>query len=175
MLCDGNVRLRPIRTDDLGVLVEMTRLPGVREWWGPAKPDGEARDDLFNEGSAWTLEIDGDCAGWLAVSETTDPMYWQAGLDIFLHPRHQGHGHGPHALRLAAGWLLTERGHHRLTIDPAADNLRAIRTYRSLGFRPVGLMRQYERGTDGTWHDGMLMDLLAPEFINESAPARHTG
>jgi aminoglycoside 6'-N-acetyltransferase len=25
-------------------------------------------------------------------------------------------------------------------------------------------MREYERGADGTWHDGLLMDLLAREF-----------
>jgi aminoglycoside 6'-N-acetyltransferase len=25
-------------------------------------------------------------------------------------------------------------------------------------------MRQYERGPDGTWHDGLLMDLLPAEL-----------
>jgi len=25
-------------------------------------------------------------------------------------------------------------------------------------------MREYERGGDGTWHDGMLLDLLAREL-----------
>ncbi|GAA4530723.1 GNAT family N-acetyltransferase [Amycolatopsis samaneae] len=34
----------------------------------------------------------------------------------------------------------------------------------ALGFRPVGVLRQYERGADGTWHDGLLMDLLADEL-----------
>ena len=36
-----------------------------------------------------------------------------------------------------------------LKIDPAAANSRAIRCYGKVGFRPVGLMRQYERGPDG--------------------------
>ena len=27
------------------------------------------------------------------------------------------------------------------------------------------VMRQYERGRDGTWQDGMLMDLLAGELL----------
>ena len=26
-------------------------------------------------------------------------------------------------------------------------------------------MRDYELGADGTWHDGLLMDLLAAEFV----------
>ena len=51
-----------------------------------------------------------------------------------------------------------------MTIDPAAANTRAIRAYEKIGFRPVGVMRQYERAPDGTWRDGLLMDLLAGEL-----------
>ena len=60
--------------------------------------------------------------------------------------------------------LFEERGHHRLTIDPAAANERAIRAYERVGFRRVGIMRAYERGPDGVWHDGLLMDLLRGEL-----------
>ena len=65
-------------------------------------------------------------------------------------------------------WLGTSsrrREHHRLTIDPAADNAAAIRCYKKVGFRPVGVMRRYEQGAEGTWHDGLLMDLLAEELL----------
>jgi aminoglycoside 6'-N-acetyltransferase len=55
----------------------------------------------------------------------------------------------------------------RIVIDPAAGNARAIRAYEKVGFRGVGLMREYERGSDGTWHDGLLMELLAREFVRE--------
>ncbi len=54
--------------------------------------------------------------------------------------------------------------HHRITIDPAAANEPAIRCYAKAGFRPVGVMRQYERGGDGRFHDGLLMDLLRDEL-----------
>ena len=53
-----------------------------------------------------------------------------------------------------------------LVIDPAADNAAAIRSYTKVGFRPVGIMRRYERVTDGTWHDSLLMDLLADELVD---------
>jgi aminoglycoside 6'-N-acetyltransferase len=33
-----------------------------------------------------------------------------------------------------------------------------------VSFRPVGVMRQYERGPDGQFHDGLLMDLLRDEL-----------
>ena len=42
--------------------------------------------------------------------------------------------------------------------------LLAIATYRRVGFRPVGIMRRYERGPDGTFHDGLLMDMLEGEL-----------
>jgi RimJ/RimL family protein N-acetyltransferase len=60
--------------------------------------------------------------------------------------------------------LFDQRGHHRITIDPAAANDQAIRSYAQVGFRPVGIMRQYERGGDGHFHDGLLMDLLRGEL-----------
>jgi aminoglycoside 6'-N-acetyltransferase len=36
-----------------------------------------------------------------------------------------------------------------------------------VGFRPVGITRRSERGPDGRWHDGLLMDLLAEELAAE--------
>ena len=43
-----------------------------------------------------------------------------------------------------------------------AANAAAIRAYEKAGFRPVGVMRRYERDTGGGgWHDGLLMELLA--------------
>jgi len=47
----------------------------------------------------------------------------------------------------------------------AADKEAAIRCYAKVGFRPVGVPRRYERGNDGRYRDGLLMDLLADEFI----------
>jgi aminoglycoside 6'-N-acetyltransferase len=73
-------------------------------------------------------------------------------LDIFLAAEFQGQGLGPEALRLAAGDLFAERGHHRLVVDPRADDARAIRAYERVGFRPVGVMRRCELGADGVWH-----------------------
>lgn len=67
-------------------------------------------------------------------------------------------------LRADVVTLRPLRGHHRLTIDPACGNAGAIRAYEAVGFRPVGTMRRYERGADGSWHDNLLMDLLREEF-----------
>jgi len=33
-----------------------------------------------------------------------------------------------------------------------------------MGFRRVGVMRQYERSPEGVWRDGLLMDMLRGEL-----------
>lgn len=102
--------------------------------------------------------------GSIQYVEENEPGYRHAGIDLFLDRDHQGRGLGPDAIRTLARYLIAVRGHHRLTIDPAAANVRAVRAYERVGFRAVGVMRRYERGPDGTWHDGLLMDLLAAEL-----------
>jgi aminoglycoside 6'-N-acetyltransferase len=150
------VTLRALTAEDVPVLNAMVALPGVREWWGT--------DPTVDDQDAFTIEVDGRIAGWLGWYEQTEPDYRHGGLDIFLAPEFHGRGLGREALSLAARWLLSDRGHHRLIIDPAAANERAIKTYEAIGFKPVGLMRRYERGPDGTWRDGLLMEMLAEEF-----------
>ena len=150
------VTLRPLTDEDRPGLDALVAQPGVREWWGVEPTVGDQ--------DAFAIEVDGEIAGWLGYYEETDPDYRHGGLDIFIAPTFQGRGLGREALSLAAQWMFGERGHHRLVIDPAAANERAIRTYAALGFKPVGVMRRYERGPDGTWRDGLLMDLLAEEF-----------
>ena len=140
--------------------------PTVRRWWGQGA-GGDVLDEWLeadDDTTVWTIEVDGRVGGSIQASEETDPDYRHAGIDLFLGPAFQGRGLGPEAVRVVAGWLIDVRGHHRLTIDPSAANERAIRAYTAVGFRPVGVMRAYERGPDGTWHDGLLMDLLADQF-----------
>ena len=67
-------------------------------------------------------------------------------------------------MRTLIAWLFDVRGHHRLTVDPAAENARAIHVYEALGFRPVGVLRLYERVEDGVWRDALLMELLADDL-----------
>ena len=110
------------------------------------------------------IEHAGEVVGYIQFSEEISVQYRSAGIDLSLHDDHQGRGFGSDAVRTVARYLFAERGHHRLTIDPALRNERAIRCYERVGFKPVGVMRQYERSADGTWHDGLMMDLLADEL-----------
>jgi aminoglycoside 6'-N-acetyltransferase len=114
--------------------------------------------------TAYVIELDDVVVGWIQWQAEEEADYRHASMDIYVDPAVHGRGVGTDALRTLARHLIVDHGHHRLTIDPAADNAAAIRCYTKVGFRPVGITRQSERGADGTWHDGLLMDLLAGEL-----------
>ena len=152
------LRLRGLAADDAGALARILAEPSVRRFWGALEPGDLEPPD---HGDLLVVDVDGTTAGLIQYSEVDDPDYRSASIDIALGTAWQGRGLGREALALLIGWLVEVHGHHRLTIDPAAVNERAIRCYEAVGFERVGVMRQYERGEDGTWHDGLLMELLA--------------
>jgi aminoglycoside 6'-N-acetyltransferase len=154
------VRLRPLGPADVPALVAIRAEPGVRRWWGEPEPD-----DLEppGDGEQLAIEVGGSVAGLIQYEEVADPRYRSAGIDLFLGAGWEGRGLGREAVGLLAGYLVETRGHHRLTIDPAAANERAIRCYEAVGFERVGIMRQYERAADGTWREGLLMELIAED------------
>ena len=165
VLRGDRVLLRPVREDDAAALLALLTEPAVAEWW--QEWDAERVSELIadREEPALAIEVGGELVGVLLLGEETYWMYRHASLDIAIATAHQGQGIGPEALRLAIRHLIDERGHHRFTIDPSAANERAIKAYARLGFKPVGVLRRYERHDDGEWHDGLLMDLLADELL----------
>jgi len=163
--------LAPLTEAHLDRLVVLLSHPSVRRWWGTVSGPEALREDLRHDGCAWAIEVGGEAVGWLGVSEEDTPDYRHAGLDVALGASWQDRGLGSEALRTAIRWLVSERGHHRFTIDPAVANERAIRAYEAVGFRRVGVLRRYERGPDGSWEDGLLMDLLAEELVERPGRA----
>ncbi len=161
------VHLRSVTTHDAARLTEILTHPGVAQWWGNFDLDRVQEELIDPDDGTVTLavEADGQVIGLIQYWEENDPDYRHAAIDVFLHPAWHGRGLGADAVRTVARHLFGQRGHHRLTIDPAAHNQRAIRSYQRVGFRPVGVMRRYERGADGSWHDGLLMDLLPEDLI----------
>jgi aminoglycoside 6'-N-acetyltransferase len=165
----AQVTLRSAAESDVAELVRIRSTPQVRARWrgGPdeAALAAEIREAMAERGLAYyVVEVDGRVAGAIQWAAEEDPEYRHASIDIYLDPAVHGRGIGTDAIRTLAAHLVDDEGFHRLVIDPAADNTAAIRCYQKVGFRPVGVMRQYERDEHG-WHDGLLMDLLADELI----------
>ncbi len=157
--------LRPLDPADVPRLAEIAAEPEVAHWWlGLSEEDLVELAGPEEETVPFVVELDGETIGLAQVGEETDPDYRHANVDLFLKSARHGQGLGADTVRTLARWLFEERDHHRITIDPAVANERAIRSYESVGFKRVGVMRQYERGTDGDWHDGLLLDLLREDL-----------
>ena len=157
------VSLRLTVEADAERLAEIFSQPAVTKWWGWWDIE-RVRDELIDpadETVIFAIEAEGEVIGIVQYGEESDPEYRHANIDIAIDPAWHRRGLGADAIRAVARHLFEERGHHRITIDPAASNDRAIRSYERVGFKRVGVMRQYERGPDGTWHDGLLMEYVA--------------
>jgi len=158
------VLLRPSRPEDADRLIRIRNEPEVARRWGSVDIEKEIGEGFIGTDEGFVIEVDAEVVGAIQYHEEDDPMYRHANMDIFLATSRHGRGLGTEAIRLLARHLFEEHGHHRLTIDPAVDNAAAIRAYEKVGFRRVGIMRHYERGPDGVWHDGLLMDMLREEL-----------
>jgi aminoglycoside 6'-N-acetyltransferase len=160
MLDGERVVLRPLGPQHEDELEALFAIPAVADAW-PGDNSGRLEDD---EVVGMVVEREGRVIGFIQYYEEDDPNYRHAGIDVVLHPDWCGHGLGTDAVRTLARHLFDDRGHHRIVIDPRTTNGRAIASYRKVGFRDVGVMRRYELGNDGIWHDGLLMDLLRDEL-----------
>ncbi len=160
------VVLRPLAEADVDRIVELGADPEVARWWR-----GLTREHVLEKARGedegvvvFAILVDGEVAGMIQHWEELDEEFRHAGIDLFLGAPYQARGLGTDAVRTMARHLIQDRGHHRLTIDPAAHNERAIRCYEKVGFKRVGIMREYWLDPDGVWRDGLLLDMLAAEL-----------
>jgi aminoglycoside 6'-N-acetyltransferase len=172
------VTLRPATPADAPDVERVLRAAEVARWWPIEGPEEVLAlcDGSDPDVDVWVIVVDGgvggDSLGWVAP----DPHYRPGGIDLALQPWVHRRGLGPESIRLLARHLFRDRGHHRITIDPNRANERAIRAYASVGFQPVGVTRRSEWDAHlGRWTDGLLMDLLADELMEEPATPEATG
>jgi aminoglycoside 6'-N-acetyltransferase len=165
----GRLRLRPLAPGDETELLRIHATPEVAHWWDAPDEGFPFSDDP--DATRLVIEVDGAVAGMIQYAEELEPKYTHASIDLFLDPAVHNQGHGTEAVRRVVRMLVEERGHHRITIDPAAANTAAIRAYAKAGFQPVGVMRRYERDADGRdWHDGLLMELVVEPRDTRAEP-----
>jgi aminoglycoside 6'-N-acetyltransferase len=154
------VVLRPLRFDDAVRLREIHAEPSVAAWWG-------SMDDEFPfdepDSTRFTIWVDGDVAGLVQFWEEDEPDYRHAGIDLFVASAFQGRGVGTDTVRRMVRHLVDDYRHHRITIDPAVDNVAAIRAYEKAGFRRIGVMELAERASDGRWRNSLFMEQVFPE------------
>jgi aminoglycoside 6'-N-acetyltransferase len=152
------IELTPLAAEDAEALLEIHRAPEVAAWWG-SPDEGFPFDEP--EATRFTIRVDGEVAGLVQFGEEPEAEYRHASIDLFVAPHRHGEGIGTEAIGLVVRHLVEELGHHRITIDPAADNAAAVRCYEKAGFRAVGVMRSAWRDPDGSWRDCLFMELVA--------------
>ena len=121
------VRLRPLEPGDVERLAEIGAEPEIARWWGEITREhlldkAEGRDDAT--GFAIEHEGEGEVIGLAQFSEPGEDEFKHANIDLFLTSSLHGQGLGRDAVRTLAGWLIDERDHHRLTIDPLSRTSR---------------------------------------------------
>ena len=137
----AQVVLEPVESSHVSELRRILATPEVRSRWGD---EAASPDWPFDDASAvrFVIVVGGEVRGMVQYDEEETPMYRHASIDIFVDSAVHRRGICHDAVRTLARHLIADIGHHRIVIDPAADNVAAIRCYESVGFRPVGVMRR---------------------------------
>lgn len=162
------VTLRAPREDDLDPLFAILMEPEVAIWWVGYTPERVREEFIESPETVRIIEVPdangaGECAGAMYVLRGDDPEYPTTVIHIFLGTRFRGRRIGEEALALAIRQEFAD-GITRITLDPNVHNDGAIRSYERLGFRRIGVLRDYQVRPGGHLEDGLFMDLTRSDF-----------
>lgn len=175
VLSDGPVVIRPIRLRDARQLER--ELIENRSWlrkWEASSPNGTGPSDVragirslqnsarAGVGMPFIVEVDGELAGQLNVSQITYGSLSSATIGYWVSQRVAGRGVMPTAVALATDHCFRAAGLHRMEICIRPENLPSLRVVQKLGFRYEGLRRRYIH-IDGDWRDHFCFGLVAEE------------
>lgn len=157
------VTLRAPRQDDRDPLTEILQEPEVAFWWVGYTAD-RVQDEIIDDPAvARVIEVGGAVAGAMFVLRGGDPEYPTTVMHIFISTAFRGNRIGEEALALA---IADEFAHGitRITLDPNIHNDGAIRSYERLGFRRIGVLRDYQVRPGGHLEEALFMDLTRTDF-----------
>lgn len=157
------VTLRDPRESDLEPLHAILQEPDVALWWVGYDRDRVGRELIEASATTRTIEVDAQTAGALIVLRGEDAEYPTTIMHIFLGTRFRGRRIGEEALALAIRHEFAS-GITRITLDPNVHNSGAIRSYERLGFKTIGVLRDYQVRPGGTLEDALFMDLTRTDF-----------
>lgn len=159
------VRLRRLRDDDRRWLLELAQDPdgALVGNAGPPEPWSEADLDAYLERHARSLlyaietvpggELVGRC-----ILKDHDHKNRHAAVGVTLHPDHWDRGYGTQAVALLVDHGFRHYDLHKVKLDVAAVNERAVAVYEKLGFQ-VDAREREARYRDGGYVDVLDMSL----------------
>ena len=163
MLTGDVVTLRPVRPDDHEQLyawrVELATwgdtsdtapfpmtLEAYRRWSEEAALTPE-------KGVTWAVEAAGTLVGRASMF-AFDELSRNAEVGLGFGPEHRGKGYGRDTLRVLLRFGFEHRNLHRIWLECAATNERALRSYRAAGFVEEGVLREH------AWIAGRYVDVV---------------
>jgi len=162
-LCGPLVTLRDPRESDLDPITAVLREPEVSVWWVGYDADRVRAEMIEEPGVTRIIEVEGRAVGAMFVLRGDDPEYPTTVMHIFISTAFRGRRIGEEALALAIRHEFDE-GITRVTLDPNVHNAGAIRSYERMGFRRIGVLRDYQVRPGGALEDALFLDLTRSDF-----------
>jgi RimJ/RimL family protein N-acetyltransferase len=170
MLQGKKIELRAIERDDLRMLWEWfnnveVELPAGGDIRPVSFAQMEADFDkrLSEDPGMWFgITVDGTLIGWCSLRDWDDARTLRLGIGIG-DKRCWGQGYGRDAVNTLLEYAFMHRNAHKVWLEVADDNERAIRSYRSCGFVQEGRVRE-TAWRDGRYVDEIVMGILRREW-----------
>lgn len=171
------VRIRPATPQDVPVLYAFRTDEEVNYWgtggYGDALPTLPEFEEQFRSQRAldarrhFAIEVEDEdgpvVIGWISF-RGLDRISRRATIGMAIgDKRYWGHGYGTEVVRQFVRFLFTSYNLHRIDIDTFADNERAIRCYKKVGFVEEGRLRKALWTTNG-YRDQVMMGLLREDW-----------
>ncbi len=160
--------IAPARLDDLPAIVALERGVGYEHVVGRWSAEQHAAE-MALPGSHYLVARDADGApqGFVMLQRLDDP-------DRCAHLRRiavarPGEGLGGALLGAALAHVFRATPSHRLQLLVYAENERAGRAYRRVGFVEEGLLRDIRRLPDGRFRSMLMMSILRSEWEERQA------
>ncbi len=155
--------LRPAAPSDIDAVMAIERSPGFEHCVGRSD-EAEHRAMLDSSSHAYRLGIGaGGAVEAFAILRDVGEPHGNLYLKRVAVAR-PGRGLGTAFLALALDEAFGPLGANRFHLDCFADNERAQRAYRKLGFSRDGILREAYRLPDGTRKDLVMMAILKSEW-----------
>jgi acetyl CoA:N6-hydroxylysine acetyl transferase len=154
LIAQGNVALRPVRSNDVTIIHQWMNDPDVAMWWDLAKSEQDVasylQDQIESEHSdAFVVELDDEPVGYVEIYDVKRDRlakYWVASTnDVGVHiligeAKQRGRGIGAALLEGLSAWLLvsptpsTNKIAERVIAEPDATNMASVRAFQRAGF-----------------------------------------
>lgn len=172
------VALRPVASDDLPVLLQVTQDPestGEFEWFGWTDPRawqrGWEENGLLSPDGGTLMVVRGSerlgLVNWRRHAGTPAGHSWEVGIALL--PEARGRGYGTRAQRLLARYLFAHTTAHRIWAGTETGNTAEQRALEKAGFSREGVLRGVG-WRDGAWRDGVIYSILRTDPLTPGDP-----